>query len=185
MQNFLEYIFVVPMEYLTETISTHRKTTISVLAVLAILYWARLLIMSLSFKRKEEYLPCCELSREFVKHEDSLTNNRITWLLTVHGLLFAALGVVLSEDMKLSGLMAQNFVAILSTLGILITLASTTTLFVGLFAVMKHSAHEPVDAEEEVVGYKIVRPMEFLTPTILYPIIFILVWYAVAIMFLD
>jgi hypothetical protein len=36
-------------------------------------------------------------ARAYIQHEDQLVNNRTSWMLTVNGLLFAALGVILPK----------------------------------------------------------------------------------------
>jgi len=39
-------------------------------------------------------LNCCQLILESVKHEDDLLNHRMTWMWTLQGLLFTALGLL-------------------------------------------------------------------------------------------
>ena len=39
-------------------------------------------------------LTCCQLILESAKHEDDLLNHRMTWMWTLQGLLFTALGLL-------------------------------------------------------------------------------------------
>ncbi|MDX1253381.1 MAG: hypothetical protein IDH49_14240 [Gammaproteobacteria bacterium] len=60
--------------------------------------------------------------RDMIKHENELMNHRITWLSTLHGLLFAALGFAWEKSD------AQVLVFIFSVLGIVISISSITVL---------------------------------------------------------
>ncbi len=42
-----------------------------------------------------------ELYRQYVTHEDNLTNNRMTWLLTIHGFLYATYGFTLQKKFEI------------------------------------------------------------------------------------
>jgi len=41
-----------------------------------------------------------ETFRKYIAHEDDLTNNRITWMLTIHGFLYASYGFTLQKKLE-------------------------------------------------------------------------------------
>jgi hypothetical protein len=42
-----------------------------------------------------------EVFREYIKHEDSLINNRVTWLSQIHGFLYATYGFTLQKKLEI------------------------------------------------------------------------------------
>ncbi len=42
-----------------------------------------------------------EILRDYVKHEDNLVNQRLSWLLTLHGFLYGSLALIVSELFKI------------------------------------------------------------------------------------
>lgn len=168
------------------------KLTIFVLATLGAIYWAGWLakVIWLSYWQK----PVCpynfnkELAREFIKHEDTLVDHRVTWLLTSQALLFTALGFLLSDGKEFAG-DKDKIIVTISFIGIVIAIASITILFAASCAVIKNSPKYKTcwsckrgisDNGEEVVGYRVNILMEFFTPSSLLPIMFIFAWYVVA-----
>ena len=69
-----------------------------------------------------------KIMRGYINHEDSLINNRLTWLLTIQGLLFTGYGLALRETTKSSDLISLIF--ILKGLG----LATSFLGFTGILA---------------------------------------------------
>jgi hypothetical protein len=41
------------------------------------------------------------LFRDYVKHEDALVNNRLTWILTIHGFLYATYGLTIQKRLEI------------------------------------------------------------------------------------
>ena len=173
------------------------KLIIFGLAILGFIYWITWLVKIICLSRRQKDQPVCpnhfnkELAREFVKHEDNLVDHRITWLLTSQALLFAALGFLLGDEHRSTYLVeATRIISALATIGIIIAIASITSLFSASCAVIKNSPKFKVcyscrqrgdfDNGEDVVGYRVNRFYEFLTPSTLLPIMFIFAWYVVA-----
>jgi hypothetical protein len=67
--------------------------------------------------------------RSMIAHEDDLTNQRMTWLVTLHGFLFAALGFAWKDG--------KILIPILSTLGITTSLSILYHLYLAHDAIMK------------------------------------------------
>ncbi|HTT82215.1 MAG TPA: hypothetical protein VMF67_01910 [Rhizomicrobium sp.] len=51
-------------------------------------------------------LPIYKLFRDYVKHEDSLINNRLSWLLTIHGFLYATYGFTIQKKLEIAAKLA-------------------------------------------------------------------------------
>jgi hypothetical protein len=47
-------------------------------------------------------IPIYELFRDYVKHQDSLINNRLSWLLTIHGFLYATYGFTIQKKLEVA-----------------------------------------------------------------------------------
>jgi hypothetical protein len=52
-------------------------------------------------------IPIYELFRDYVKHEDELINNRLSWLLTIHGFLYATYGFTIQKKLEVAQHMAD------------------------------------------------------------------------------
>jgi hypothetical protein len=48
----------------------------------------------------DQYLAIYETFRNYVRHEDTLINNRLTWILTIHGFLYATYGFTLQKELE-------------------------------------------------------------------------------------
>src|SRR5271170_1594006 len=55
-----------------------------------------------SINKFEESVKMYELYREYVRHEDGLVNYRMTWLLTIHGFLYATYGFTMQTNLQVS-----------------------------------------------------------------------------------
>lgn len=77
--------------------------------------------MAKSTQRETEY-ENAQIIRSMIEHENILQNYRLTWLMTIQGLLFAALGFAWDKKD------ARELIGILCLLGILVALSSWTAL---------------------------------------------------------
>ena len=50
----------------------------------------------------EEYRYLYQIYRDYVIHQTSLINNRLTWILTIHGFLYATYGITLQKEIDLT-----------------------------------------------------------------------------------
>jgi hypothetical protein len=50
----------------------------------------------------ERKIQLYNIYRDYVKHEDNLINNRMTWLLSIHGFLYATYGLTLQKKFEIS-----------------------------------------------------------------------------------
>jgi hypothetical protein len=57
-----------------------------------------------------DYLAFYETFRNYVRHEDNLINNRLSWILTIHGFLYATYGFTLQKELEvIRGPLAADF----------------------------------------------------------------------------
>jgi len=112
--------------------------------------------------------------REMVKQEGELINHRITWLVTLQGLLFAALGFAWKDGREL--------IPILSLLGML-TSASTLSVLIlahrAFESLLKDwDSHKSADYDgPNVIGYRSKSKILMLSrPWFSLPFLFILGW---------
>src|SRR3954467_13544460 len=89
--------------------------------------------------------------REMIKHEGDLVNHRISWLVTLQGLLFAALGFGWQTNKVLIG--------IIGALGIATSFSTWTVLRLGSLAsytlLTKWDDNKPTDYNgPDVIGYR-------------------------------
>jgi len=49
-----------------------------------------------------------EVFRDYIKHEDNLINNRLTWILTIHGFLYATYGLTMQKKMEIAQKIASD-----------------------------------------------------------------------------
>ncbi len=118
-----------------------------------------------------------ETIRSMIAHENQLMNQRTTWLVTVQGLLFAALGFAWDRHG------AQPLIFILCLLGTAVSLLSLVGLVAASRAIHRlyawWQANRPADyAGPDVVGLP--PRTEYLNPWHLLPVLFVLAWVAVA-----
>lgn len=50
-----------------------------------------------------------ETFRKYIQHEDSLINNRLNWMLTIHGFLYASYALVLTKQLETLTLLTNNW----------------------------------------------------------------------------
>ena len=118
-----------------------------------------------------------ETVRQMIYHEGELINQRIGWLVTLQGLLFAALGFAWKD--------AKELVYVISVLGILISVSTLAALILGGRAsktiLNEWRAHKPVDYNgPDVIGYRSqARFLGLLRPWYFLPIIFTAAWLSV------
>ncbi len=62
--------------------------------------------------RTKHNMAIYEMFRSYVEHEDDLTNNRITWMLAIHGFLYASYGFTIQKKLevfdKINAIVATN-----------------------------------------------------------------------------
>ena len=123
-----------------------------------------------------------QIIRSLIEHENELQNHRLTWLMTIQGLLFAALGFAWDKQD------AHALVIIFSILGIVVSLSSWSSLQLNHTAYEElHNwweKHKPKDYDgPPIVGHRasynfmlwILRPWRIL------PWTFILGWLTVVV----
>jgi hypothetical protein len=129
--------------------------------------------MNTSGKDKAEY---AAIIRSMIECENHLLNDRITWLVTIQGLLFAALGFAWDKkDTK-------GLITIFSLLGMMVSLSAWTSLNISNQArhelVRWWDANKPPDYQgPDVIGIRAFgKGSERLRPWRLLPFIFISGW---------
>lgn len=60
-------------------------------------------------KNIDDGIKIYELFRDYIKHEDDLINQRLTWLLTIHGFLYATCGFTLQKRIEIAQKVASDF----------------------------------------------------------------------------
>lgn len=119
--------------------------------------------------------------REMIKHENELTNHRLGWLLTVEGLLFAALSFAWDKPEK------EGLIVILSNLGIVVAGSAQVVLHAANMAFLEldgwWKAHRPRRyIGPDVCGFRF-RPHEafwgHITPLRMVPLLFIVSWFSI------
>jgi hypothetical protein len=114
--------------------------------------------------------------RSMIETENRLLNDRINWLVTIQGLLFAALGFVWDKSD------ARGLIAIFSLLGITVSLSAWTSLNVCNQARREllrwWDTNKPSDYQgPDVIGIRAFgQPIERLHPWRLLPFLFISGW---------
>ena len=114
--------------------------------------------------------------RAMIKHENELMNHRITWLSTLQGLLFAALGFAWDKHD------AQVLVFIISIIGIVISISSITVLRAASGAISDLADwwenNKPEDYQGPgVIGRRTTKSWQrLLYPWNLLPVLFTFAW---------
>lgn len=115
--------------------------------------------------------------REMIERKANATNHHLTWVVTLQGLLFAALSFAWRDG--------KDLIPILGGLGVLSSLSSLIVLRVAHLATGRLLAewewHRPNDYEgPAVIGYFVSnRLLALALPWFLLPLIFSLAWTAV------
>jgi hypothetical protein len=117
--------------------------------------------------------------REMIRHEGELVNHRLSWMVTLQGLLFAALGFAWKDGREL--------IYILCSLGIAISLSTLLSLKLGQTAVHtlrnEWDSHKPSDYHgPDVIGVRTSsKYVRYLRPWYFVPVLFVFGWIAVVI----
>jgi len=117
--------------------------------------------------------------RSMIEHESRMINHRLTWLVTVHGLLFAALGLLWKDG--------ADIVPILSCLGVTISISIFFPLWAADLAIRKlvRDWDENSTEDERTKGPDIIgkRPaaigVHFIYPWLCIPIALAAAWIVV------
>ena len=117
-----------------------------------------------------------QVVREMINQESNLTDQRVKWLTTLQGLLFAALGFAWDKSSFL--------ICILAFIGIAAALSVLLSVF--LAAESTHRMEQrwkdnrrPDYAGPDVIGISVPRKIEIWLPWFLLPIIFVFTWIAI------
>jgi hypothetical protein len=118
-----------------------------------------------------------EVVRQMIEHESEVTNHRLTWLVTLHGFLFAALGFAWKDG--------QILIPILAILGV----ATSGSMLIPLYSadaairnlVREWKANKPEQYRgPDVIGYhsdKLI--IRIFVPWIFLPVLLAAAWIAV------
>jgi hypothetical protein len=109
-----------------------------------------------------------------VKHESEVTDHRLTWLVTLHGFLFAALGFAWKDG--------QRLIPVLAVLGIVTSVSMMFPLYCADVAirnlVSEWDAHKPAGYRgPDVIGYRpvsVIRRLMF--PWFMLPGLLAIAW---------
>ena len=89
--------------------------------------------------------------RSMVVHEDDVTNHRMTWLVTLHGFLFAALGFAWKDGKVLIPLL--GFVGVFTSLSIMYHLFLSHLAIGRLVGMWENNKPDPYDGPD-VIGHR-------------------------------
>jgi hypothetical protein len=106
--------------------------------------------------------------RDLIKHENDLLNHRLTWFITIQGLLFAALGFAWSKSD------AKELVFVFCGLGILTAVSSAFALWGGANAIDQLSTEEKID-DQPIIGRR-AGIEKFAYPWYSFPVLFGAAW---------
>ncbi len=106
--------------------------------------------------------------RELIKHENELVNHRLTWFITLQGLLFAALGFAWDKaDSK-------GLIFVFCGLGVLSAASTATVLHGGAMAVGRLSKSQ--SPSNKVIGRIAPWYERVIYPWYAFPVLFALGW---------
>jgi hypothetical protein len=117
--------------------------------------------------------------REMIKNESELINHRISWMVTLQGLLFAALGFAWKDGRQL--------IYVIAILGIAISISTFSSLMLSAMAsrslLNDWNENKPTDYNgPDVIGYRSkAKYLSFLRPWFFLPFLFALAWISVII----
>jgi len=119
-----------------------------------------------------------ETVRSMIYKEDEFINHRLTWLVTLQGLLFAALSFAWDNE-------SQSLIRLLAIVGMVVSITS----FVGLWSarqairtlILEWNKEKPSGyVGPDVIGYyNPCKVVEFFLPWLVLPVLFFVVWIAV------
>ena len=109
------------------------------------------------------------ISRDLIKHENDLIDQRLTWLISLQGLLFAALGFAWNKQD------AQNLIAIFCFLGVTTSVSIAFALWGGAAAIERLSKIE-AQTQNIVIGRQSSRIEKFFYPWFTFPVLFAISW---------
>lgn len=115
-----------------------------------------------------------ETLRQMIRHECEVTNDRLSYLLTLQGLLFASLGFAWGNARSL--ILLLSVVGILTSVSILYMLRLAQQAIAGLIKTWDLNRSQNYDGPD-VIG---IRPRQavhrWFSPSFILPMIFIIAW---------
>lgn len=111
------------------------------------------------------------ITRDLVKHENDLINHRLTWFITIQGLLFAALGFAWGKED------ARQLIFVLCPLGMLTSVSTAFALW-GAAAAIERLCNGRGLVGQAVIGRQ-AGIARFAYPWFTFPVFFGLAWGAV------
>ena len=113
--------------------------------------------------------------RAMIEHENHLVNYRLTWLITLQGLLFAALGFAWDKRDAWQIIVVFCVMGIFSAVSCLVSLSYTQRAIYQLEKWWKN--YKPVGYDgPEVIGFPLSRAALLMLPWLILPVLFILGW---------
>ena len=108
-------------------------------------------------------------ARDLIKHENDLIDQRLTWLIALQGLLFAALGFAWDKRD------AQGLIAIFCFLGTATSISVAFALWGGAAAIERLSKIE-AQTRHMVIGRKSRSIEKIFYPWFTFPVLFAITW---------
>ena len=112
------------------------------------------------------------IARELIKHENDLIDHRLTWFITIQGLLFTALGFAWGKSD------AKSLVFVFSGLGFLTAISTAFVLWGGAFAIENLSRTKDT-VEEPMIGRR-AGVEKIAYPWFSFPVLFGMAWILIA-----
>lgn len=110
------------------------------------------------------------VARELIAHENELINHRLTWFITLQGLLMAALGFAWDKTD------ARGLVFVFCGLGILSAISTATILWGGAAAIERLSMIEELHKGCMVIGRRATLFEKIFYPWFAMPVLFAVAW---------
>jgi hypothetical protein len=137
--------------------------------------WALVMIRERRQAVRVSFTP--ETIRQMIRHEDDLRNQRLTWLFTLDGFLFATLGLVWS------GQHSTLLIFALAAVGVFIGLSAVGSMSVSKKAIDELRCESNPDSER-VMGIeqtRVGRGTKLLYPWYVMPWVMVVIWPAIAV----
>ena len=118
----------------------------------------------------EQPIQDLEVTRQLIQHENDLINHRLTWFITLQGLLLAALAFAWDKND------AKGLVFVFCGLGILAAISTGSVLWGGAFAIENLSKAEKQNQRSQVIGRHAKWIEKIFYPWFSLPVLFAIAW---------